>query len=260
MTELEPVHVPAASALVTDRLRRAIHRGTFAPGEQLPTERELAATLGVSRVTLREALRALVTNGYIVTRRGSHGGSTVTSGPQDNAELRRSLVERIHEFDAIMAFREIIEPAAARLAAARRDDEQLDLLRGSLHDLEAAESIADFRRADSAFHLAVAAAAKNPVLAESIADARERMFTPTDALPFRMLILGSHRAHGEVCEAIAERDGARAATAMTAHIRTAGVEFRAALGIHGGLALQADSTSTTACSVLVNPTRDEAHE
>jgi len=231
VTELEPVHVPAASALVTDRLRRAIHRGTFAPGEQLPTERELAAALGVSRVTLREALRALVANGYIVTRRGAHGGSTVTAGPHDSAELRRSLIDRIDEFDAIIAFREIVEPAAAGLAASRRDEEQLAVLRDSLHDLETADSVARFRRADSAFHLAIAAAARNPLLAASIADARERLFTPTDALAFRLLIHGSHRAHSEICDAIAAGDGARAAAAMTAHIRTTGVEYRAALGL-----------------------------
>lgn len=231
MTELEPVEVPAVSELVTDRLRRAIHIGTFAPGEQLPTERELAAALGVSRVTLREALRTLAANGYIVTRRGAHGGSTVTSGPLDSAELRRSLIERIGEFEAIMTFREIVESAAARLAAVSRAGGQLDVLRRSLHDLAAADSVACFRRADSAFHLAVAAAAGNPMLTATIADAREMLFAPTDALPFGVLIAASHQAHGEICEAIAAGDGERAASAMTAHIRAAGEEFRLALGM-----------------------------
>src|SRR4051794_32910981 len=103
---LAPLTVPAAYEVVTNRLKRAIHLGTVSPGERLPPERELARRLGVSRVTLREALRVLQADGYIVTRHGAHGGPEVTAPPE---VLRAALRERLPEFEELIAFRSVVE-------------------------------------------------------------------------------------------------------------------------------------------------------
>ena len=231
MSDFEPVEVPAASELVTERLRRAIHLGTLAPGEQLPTERELATTLGVSRVTLREALRTLAASGYIVTRRGPRGGSTVTASAQDTTALRRALAERIEEFDAIFDFREVVECGAAALAARGREPEQVAQLRETIVALDASTSVASFRRADAAFHLGVAAAAGNPLLTAAIEDARQMVFTPTDGLPHSILLAVSRDGHVAICDAIEARDPEAASAAMSAHMRASGREFRGILGL-----------------------------
>ena len=70
---IEPVATPTAYEIVGEHIRRAIHVGSFIPGDRLPPERELAATLGVARGTLREALRILQGNGYLHPSRGAGG-------------------------------------------------------------------------------------------------------------------------------------------------------------------------------------------
>src|SRR5712691_7348558 len=74
MERIEPSPV---YELVVERIRRAIHIGTYVPGDRLPPERALAEQLGVSRTTVREAIRVLEGQGYVETRRGSTGGLTV---------------------------------------------------------------------------------------------------------------------------------------------------------------------------------------
>src|SRR3954453_15053226 len=91
---LTPVEVAPAYAAVVDRLRRSIALGVVAPGEKLPPERTLADGLGVSRLTVREALRVLQGEGLIVTKRGGSGGAVVTSrevtAEEIRAEVRRT--------------------------------------------------------------------------------------------------------------------------------------------------------------------------
>src|SRR5262249_30091725 len=83
-------HVPVYG-LVVDKLRRAIHNGSFVPGDKFPPERELSKQLGVSRASVREAIRVLEGEGYVETRRGASGGIIVldraqTEGPPGGGE------------------------------------------------------------------------------------------------------------------------------------------------------------------------------
>ena len=71
---MERVELSPAYELVVECIRRAIHIGTYIPGDKLPPERLLAEHLGVSRTTLREAVRVLASEGYVESRRGAHGG------------------------------------------------------------------------------------------------------------------------------------------------------------------------------------------
>src|SRR5512133_101079 len=101
--------VPPAYAVVVEHLRRAIMLGTYAPGDKLPPEREHAERLGVSRVTLREAVRVLEGEGLVEVRRGSMGGTTVRGGHAATADVRRHLRGRLDTILATQEFRLAIE-------------------------------------------------------------------------------------------------------------------------------------------------------
>src|SRR5258708_40305777 len=83
-------HVPVYG-LVVDQLRRAIHSGSFVPGDKFPPERELSKQLGVSRASVREAIRVLEGEGYVETRRGASGDVIVL----DRAQTEDRLAGRI---------------------------------------------------------------------------------------------------------------------------------------------------------------------
>src|SRR5690349_22088625 len=88
---------------VVDRLATAVALGLYVTGQQLPTERELAAMLKVSRTTVREALRQLTDEGYLEVRRGRNGGYFVLAswGPASAAHVRRQIIDNWAEFEHI---------------------------------------------------------------------------------------------------------------------------------------------------------------
>ena len=105
------------------RLGDAIDLGLLADGEQLPGESELAAQLGVSTVTLREALMALRQQGLVTTRRGRGGGSfvTVPDGPAEDRLLARLADWSTEELRDLADHWAAVSGAAARLAAQRTE-------------------------------------------------------------------------------------------------------------------------------------------
>lgn len=214
---LRPLDTPPAYAVVVDRVRRSIALGVVAPGEKLPSERALAAGLGVSRVTVREALRVLQGEGLIVTKRGGAGGAIVLPRPAavPAGGLSRRDVERVFEY------RLAIETAAARLATERRADGDVAVLEECQRVLLASEDAGTFRGADSRFHLAIADASGNELFRQSIEDARAIAFHFLDARPFRVRRETTAAGHAAVLDAIARRCPERAAAAMAQHLDTA---------------------------------------
>jgi len=226
---LQPVRAQPAHVLVAERLRRSIALGEVLPGERLPAERTLARDLSVSRLTVREALRVLQAEGVIVTRRGGAGGAFVTERTPSVARLRAALAKRRPSVEEIFEFRLSVETAAARLAALRRTDEDVAALAGQVRALEESDGAGAFRRADSAFHLAVAEASANPMLARATADARAALFEAFDVLPFQVRRDTSAAGHAAIVEAVRARDGEAAAAAMAEHLRRARDEVLAVL-------------------------------
>src|SRR5688572_12085249 len=106
---LAPLDVPPAYAAVVDRLRRSIALGIVAPGERLPSERALAAGLGVSRVTVREALRVLQGEGIIVTKRGGAGGAIVTPRAMTAEDVRADFARTRPRIEQVFEFRLAVE-------------------------------------------------------------------------------------------------------------------------------------------------------
>ncbi|WP_187369140.1 FadR/GntR family transcriptional regulator [Baekduia soli] len=220
------VTVPAAYAVVVEHLRREIQLGRYAPGDKLPPEREHAEQLGVSRVTLREAVRVLEGEGLVHVRRGQTGG-TMIRARGTSAQLRRQVRRRLDDVLATQEFRLAIEPLAAARAAQHRKAAAVRELRTAVTDLTSASDIGTFRRADSAFHLTVARNAACPPLERAVEDARIAMFEPLDVLAFDIVLPSAVEAHQAILTAIEDRDPEAARAAMDAHIRTTTGEIKA---------------------------------
>jgi GntR family transcriptional repressor for pyruvate dehydrogenase complex len=169
-----------SAEMVTGVLRKRIALGGFAPGERIPTERELASALDVSRNTVRQAIRNLAAEGIIETTHGRGGGSRVLQAAA-SLKSRGSIANNFREIIAThMEYRRLIEPAVARLAAERGSE---NLRRNIVTLLETAvPTLNDYHRVDTEFHLLVAEAACNPVLLEAVTDARADLFAEANVL------------------------------------------------------------------------------
>lgn len=160
-------HVRAYQRVV-QQIEDAILSGEIAAGDHLPSERELVEQFGVSRATVREALRVLESNGLIRSRPGDPNGAQVLA--LSSMGLARSmaiLARRQHlELVDLLQFRMFIEGCVCELAASVRTEEQLENIRGAHEHMRAAmaEGFEAFGEADLAFHLALAAATDNPLL------------------------------------------------------------------------------------------------
>lgn len=148
-----------------DGMRALLSSGEWTVGTRIPPEPELAAALGVSRNTVREAVKALAHLGVLVVRRGD--GTYVAATTEVQALIRRQ-AERV-DIEHLLEVRHAIEVRAAALAAGRRTDADLAVLDATIERRRAALEAADeaaFVDADVDFHVAVVAAAHNPLLAE----------------------------------------------------------------------------------------------
>jgi len=228
---LGPVAAIPAHELVLAQLRRSIHLGHFGAGDKLPPERELAKLLGVSRTTVREAVRVLEGEGLVEIRRGSAGGISVKPQSMGRTELRR----RMREFEEIIEFRLAVEPMAARLAAERRTkadivalDKAFEWL-AAIAETGAEGAVSDWVRADGEYHLLIARMARNARLLNAIEEARAGMFLPIGAV-FGRLESRAHLMHLELHDAIVAGDGDRAAAAMTAHVEATLADVRNLVG------------------------------
>jgi DNA-binding FadR family transcriptional regulator len=226
---LGPVSTVPAYELVLEQLRRSIHLGHFGPGDKLPSERELSQQLGVSRTTVREAVRVLEGEALVEIKRGSAGGIVVRPQSARPADLRR----RLSEFEEIIDFRIAVESMAARLAAQRRTKADIAELQRAFRRLEAFASgkgaVSDWLRADGEYHLLIARIARNERLAQAVEDARAGMFLPIGAV-WGGLEERAHLMHAELHDAIVGGEPEHAASAMTAHIEATRADIHAVVG------------------------------
>jgi GntR family transcriptional repressor for pyruvate dehydrogenase complex len=125
---------------VKNHLKQAILDGKFKPGSKLPPEDQIAGIFSVSKVTAREALREMETEGLIEKRRGSQGGSFVA---QPGSEKMEQAINNFYRFggltpEELVEFRQILEPALVALAAERRTEEDLKAIKANIEEVEAA--------------------------------------------------------------------------------------------------------------------------
>lgn len=214
------LEVPPPYEVVAAHVRRLIQLGLYRPGTSLPPEREHAEQLGVSRTTLRSAIRVLSGEGMIETRRGAHGGAFVREPDVSAERVRYALRERAEELEAVMGFRFVNECSAVERAAPRIGGERLDVLDRLVDELEAATDIGMLRQADVRFHLEIAEAAASPLLRAAIVAARVELFFPLEVLDLAEMRSSSARGHRAVVAALRRGDPRAARRAMAAHLRT----------------------------------------
>lgn len=209
------------SEAVVRRLAGAIALGLIADGEQLPPEAELATSLRVAVVTLREALADLRRRGLVQTRRGRGGGSFVRFSEDALAELarRRSADWGTTDLRELGEFHAAVAGAAARLAAERAGDHDLTRLDAALAAFAAADRPADRRRMDGRLHIEIAAAAQSVRLTlaqlEVQTQLAELQLFPADPAVWASDTLA---AHTEVLRAIRDRDAATARRRAEEHV------------------------------------------
>ncbi|MGI5459575.1 FadR/GntR family transcriptional regulator [Streptomyces sp. CA-249302] len=191
-----PVDNRARVDAVVRRIGDAIELGLLADGEQLPGESELAGQLGVSTVTLREALMALRQQGLVTTRRGRGGGSFVSLPEVPGEErlkvrLRGWSPEELRDLGDHWA---ALSGMAARLAAERTEPDDLVQLRRTAEELGQAEDAAARSRVYGRFHVELAAAAQSARLT------REQVALQTEVGALLCLVLGDDEYREEVAD------------------------------------------------------------
>lgn len=213
---------------ITARLTALLDSGELAAGDRLPPERRLAEAFGVSRGTVREAIKALTEAGVLESRGGS--GTYVISGRRDEllSVLLDSLDRSRRRLAEVMDVRLILEPRIAELAARRATPADVAQLR-MLLICQRREIVAGGmgREADSAFHAALARIAGNSVLldlVEGIADILSE--SRADYLHSEEHRMASLVAHERILEAVARGDGISADQAMRDHLHRMEEHFR----------------------------------
>lgn len=201
------------------RLEERILSGQAAPGEALPSERDLSASYGVSRSVVREAIRTLASQGMV---RSVHGSGTWIEPPSGRPislgiehMLRRSSVR----LEDLAEVRLPLESAIAEIAARRRTPQQLDRLAAAQAVLGDPErDLADHVRADLEFHAVLAEATGNPFFGIVLAPIQELLIESRRRTLGRHGADLAHRHHQRIFEAVRDHDPAAALAAMRDHI------------------------------------------
>jgi GntR family transcriptional regulator, transcriptional repressor for pyruvate dehydrogenase complex len=223
-----------AYEVVLRHIEAGILAGTHRSGDQLPPERDLATHLGVGRSAVREAMRVLQTQGLITSSTGPGRGTRIAPA-QGNALAR---IFQLHlslgnsGTSDLTEARVALERSSAALAAQRAAPKALRRLRGVVESMEDADTVDGFNELDTGFHVLIARAGQNQLIADLTVAIRQAVREPIRAASLAMpnwpeYRLDLLREHRSVLEAIAEGDAKQAAALMEAHIRDA----YAALGI-----------------------------
>lgn len=215
--EIRPLRRSTLYQEIVEQLQESILAGELAPGEKLPTERELAQRFGVSRTTVRQALAALEARGLIESHVGS-GTYLARSERSFSIAVLAQLLDgaRLRLAEALEV-RAILEPAVARLAAERATDDDVAQMGEALAKMESGR---DPLEHDSAFHAAIAEAARNRLMRTMLQAITSRLRESRQlslAAPGGLeRSLDDHRA---ILAAIARHDSSGAEAAMREHIR-----------------------------------------
>jgi GntR family transcriptional repressor for pyruvate dehydrogenase complex len=206
-------------------VRGLIESGALHTGDRLPTEREMAARLGVSRPTVRAGLRALATLGVVRSRRGS--GTFITDGPPVLGSEPLSFLAALHGFtrSEMYEVRRILEVGAAGLAAERATGDHMATLADEVAGMFAAlDDPHAFLSHDIRFHRMVGVASGNPIVA-SLAEMVSGMYyehrRDTAQNASDRDLKEAADAHRRIYQAIRARDMRIAREAMDEHLRTA---------------------------------------
>ncbi len=218
-----PVRVARASDEVVQQIKALIFGGRLAPGDQLPSEKDLAEQFGLSRITIRDALRVLEAEGFIAIKVGARGGAFVARPSAQRVSESLTNLLRLQKITVqeLIEARLAVEPHVAALAAQRATAEDIKAMTQAVANARAGREAGDprFMPHSIAFHIALAEAARNQVLLSTVNSFRtpfhEALATllPADDMAERAIV-----DHQQILDAIKARDGQRAQHLMHAHL------------------------------------------
>jgi GntR family transcriptional repressor for pyruvate dehydrogenase complex len=218
---------------IVRQIREAIASGELRAGDRLPPETELAQRFGVSRPTVREALKILQALNVLRSSPGPTGGTFVRA--LDSSDVAEQLQEFLAlllnikgvELQELCEAREAIETMTARRAAARRTDTDLDVLGRIIEEdsLKDSDSIVS----DISFHKAVAEASKNRMLSLYMSSIHMTVRSVAERYIMPEAKQTSQRQHQEIYDAIRRQDGDLAEKRMRKHMRFASNVYRRAI-------------------------------
>jgi DNA-binding FadR family transcriptional regulator len=211
-----PVRTATTFEETVDRLGTAIRLGILSPGARLPSERELADQLSISRSTLRQAITALVESGHLTSVRGRTGGTFVVPEPPLAEGSAGPLPEGWKE---TLDVRVAVEVGVVTVAAERIDGDTLQIMRDAVDRMDAATEFEDYRRADVRFHMAIAEATG---VARLVALATEVQAQVTELIAHiahpPQVLRHSNADHTRLIDALARHDAARATRVLRRHL------------------------------------------
>lgn len=220
---LQPV---ALAGTVSDRIAQQIlgliRTEEVKAGDRLPSERELAALLGSSRLSVREAVKALEAQGWLRVR---HGLGVFVASPEEKDQLRADLARQDLTAGELFLMREVLEVPAAGWAASAHDDERIAAVAAALDDLNLAAAatppdVARVQQLDGAFHMRIVEAIDNRYLRQAFGVLQGMLaweMQGTSLIPGRLA--RARAEHQRILDALRRGDSAGARSAARRHIR-----------------------------------------
>jgi len=217
------VRVTRASDDVLRQIKASILDGKLEPGARLPAEKELAEQFGLSRITIRDALRVLESQGLVEIKVGAGGGAFVTQPDAQRLSALLTDLLRLQKasMKELVEARLVIETAIVTFAAERATVSDFEAMQRAIDAARAGRSLGDPRFTSHSvdFHIALAEAAKNPVLLFTVSSFRTLFYETLDKLlPDDAMAQRAIKDHQQLLNAIKARDDQRARELMHKHL------------------------------------------
>ena len=221
-TSLKPVRRDRVRDQVFDQLKDQVLKGTWLPGNKIPSENELAALLGVSRVSIREGLQKLATLGLLDTRHGE--GTYVRELSGDiylNTLFPLLALDNKMNILQVLEYRMVMDTGCVAIAVERATEEDLLEMEALYAIMEASGESGDlgkFAQADLDFHLAISKVTKNPIFIKVNTIIKDVLSVSMEGI---VRALGKHDGlfyHRRIIDAIRKRDKKEAKRLMEEHV------------------------------------------
>ena len=187
---MEFVHVsrPRAYREVIEQILDAVISGDLRVGDRLPTERDVAAQLGISRTSVREAMRVLKDSGLVERKPGPGGGTRIVTDMVPPDLLSKAMKLSHKRIRDLLEVRNVLEPVVAELAAARADQDQIRTLEAIAQQAQAlvagrGREDALFTTLDPRFHVTLARGSQNEVLVTEIRSLNKQVAVAVEMVP-----------------------------------------------------------------------------
>jgi DNA-binding FadR family transcriptional regulator len=218
-----PIRTANAFEQTVERIGRAIKMGLLKPGERLPSERDLALHLALSRSTVREALRVLAEAGYLEARRGRGGGTFVASTlpARETRDPHDVLAELGPTFVDSLRFRRVLEVGAAELAAERATPEDCERLARLIDEADGfdASDYPGYRAVDSRLHVALAGISGSLRLVDAVTEVHATISEVMNGVPRSdETLVNSTGQHHRLLAAVEAHDRDAARVVMREHV------------------------------------------